>query len=92
MSDYRAALHCKARHRAREVFWGVHDRDAYRCPSCGGRGPFEVHHRNGDWLDNRRQNLIGVCHACHRRAHRERNTDARLAEWKSELAGLQEGA
>jgi 5-methylcytosine-specific restriction enzyme A len=50
-------------------------------PTCGvcGKAPSEqVHHRSGDWRDNRMENLQGVCSPCHRResgaAHRARQT------------------
>lgn len=62
----------KDRHRglARKVFWEAHSQDGYQCPDCGRRGadllrPFEIHHKNGDPMDNREQNLVGVCRPCH---------------------------
>jgi 5-methylcytosine-specific restriction endonuclease McrA len=40
-----------------------------RCADCGRSDvPLEVHHVNGDPLDNRIQNTIPLCRDCHRSA------------------------
>lgn len=47
------------------------ERDGWGCQKCGSRTNLEVHHsqfrsRQGDDSEN---NLITVCHACHRGIH-----------------------
>lgn len=51
-------------------------RDGYACTSCGNRGEgvrLEVHHlrRRADGGSNRPDNLVTLCHECHRRHHEE---------------------
>ena len=43
-------------------------RDNYRCSECG-YGYLEVHHIDGDRLNNNPENLITLCRRCHRKAH-----------------------
>lgn len=44
------------------------------CTVCGKEGRTDVHHRNGDWQDNRPENLMRLCRGCHLRAHREESS------------------
>jgi 5-methylcytosine-specific restriction endonuclease McrA len=49
----------------------VLERDNYHCQICGSNHLLEIHHirhfSNG--CDNRPQNLITVCHTCHKVIH-----------------------
>ena len=42
------------------------------CSRCGAPGASDVHHKNGDWTDNRPENLERICRSCHNRVHRRR--------------------
>jgi len=60
----------KHRRLARNRFWQKHDKEAYRCPDCSRKHDeindgFEVHHKNGNAVDNSIDNLVAVCQACH---------------------------
>jgi 5-methylcytosine-specific restriction endonuclease McrA len=47
-------------------------RDGWRCQNCGALAHLEVHHRElrSHSGDDREQNLITLCHACHSIVHR----------------------
>lgn len=81
----------RAHKRAREEFWERHDRDGYQCPSCGDGEAIEVHHRDGDPFNNNSDNLLGLCHSCHRWEHHQRNTDRRLETMESEFDAVANG-
>jgi len=50
---------------AREIFWDGRDRESYSCPTCGAEDTvFEVHHCDGDRLNNHPINLIAICKRC----------------------------
>lgn len=60
----------RSRSVARSVFWGRHEKDTYNCPDCGRGGGslvsgFEVHHKNGNPMDNSPENLVALCRTCH---------------------------
>lgn len=42
------------------------------CAICGASGSTDVHHKNGDWTDNRPENLIRLCRSCHLKAHHKK--------------------
>lgn len=51
----------------------VHSRSGDLCERCGGGGPFELHHRNGQrgQSHDTAKNLELLCKPCHRRHHTE---------------------
>lgn len=60
----------RSRAIARELYWQENDREQYECPDCGRReseieGTFEVHHKNGEAMDNRPENHVALCRVCH---------------------------
>lgn len=86
----RTRLKIEARRAARNRFWGQYDREGYECPDCGQSGVrFEVHHIDGDYLNNHMMNLIGLCHRCHKARHRRKRIERELTEWKSTVNELQ---
>lgn len=40
------------------------------CARCGKAKKTDVHHKNGDWKDNREDNLERLCRSCHIKTHR----------------------
>jgi len=66
MSDFKD----KSRKLARQKYWNENDRDSYECPDCRRSedeiiGTFEVHHKNGEPLDNTPDNHVALCRVCH---------------------------
>ncbi len=47
------------------------ERDAWCCQKCGKREQLEIHHliRRSQAGDDAEENLIALCHSCHRKAH-----------------------
>lgn len=90
MLQYRSqsVLSIKARETARSVYWDEYDRDEHTCWCCGSDAPLEVHHRDGDPLNNHLLNLVAVCHSCHRAIHRLQDTAESLAEWKASVGDI----
>lgn len=85
-SGSRKELRKRLQDDVRARYWDEYDRDTYECPVCGlDDVPLDVHHRNGDWMDNRFINLYAVCKRCHRREHARRMKRERLSQWKSEF-------
>ena len=42
------------------------------CEICGSEKSTEVHHKNGNWRDNRPENLMRVCRSCHVKQHKKK--------------------
>ena len=76
-------LRTKLTRSASRRFWRKHDREASVCVVCGVDEPLEVHHRDGNPLNQHAYNLVTVCHSCHVQEHRRRRTASRLESWKS---------
>lgn len=60
----------RSRRIARELYWERHDRGTYECPDCSRTedeliGALEVHHKNGEPMDNRPENHVALCRPCH---------------------------
>lgn len=64
--------------RWRRVCQTVHERDGHRCILCEKAGRLDTRHVNGDYNDNRLENLVSVCHRCHMQA--ELSLDATASE------------
>ncbi|GAA1280146.1 hypothetical protein GCM10009725_31210 [Aeromicrobium tamlense] len=78
-----------SRTEARETFWSKHVKSEYCCPDCGDQDAhFEVHHIDRDPYNNSIENLVGLCHWCHRRRHRREEIADRLDEMETEFAAL----
>jgi len=84
----REQLLIEARRTARELFWSQYDRETYTYPVCSSDGPFHVHHRDGDPLNNHFINLLAVCERCHRREHKRRARVEKVATWKERVEEL----
>ena len=89
----RSRLYIKARTKARARFWSYHDRGCYECPSCGRGGdtvdgPWHVHHKDRDPLNNEYVNLVAVCVRCHRKAHRLDAVNRRLRSMRRDFHAL----
>lgn len=58
--------------------WAAEHREARQltnpgpCERCGQGNARDVHHRSGDWHDNKPENLQRICRGCHNREHRKR--------------------
>jgi len=80
----------RSRRLAREAYWEKHDRDTYECPDCGRtqgeiQGVFEVHHKNGEPMDNRPENQIALCRLCHNLREGKKPSLQHIERLRSEL-------
>ena len=55
----------------KKYFSGRTDGKCEVCSEIPSSGKLHIHHKNGNSLDNRIENLIGVCPQCHRKLHKE---------------------
>ena len=77
----------RPQHRTREyqrLRRRILDACGYRCDGCGNAGRLELHHKNGDPLDDRPANLRPLCRPCHCAADGRRPGPDR-SEWNAEL-------
>lgn len=42
------------------------------CERCGVKEGLDVHHKDGNWRNNKKSNLETLCHGCHMRLHSRR--------------------
>jgi 5-methylcytosine-specific restriction endonuclease McrA len=65
---HRVRLDADAYHTLRR---NILERDGWRCQKCGARTNLEVHHGQfrSHQGDDSEDNLITVCHSCHRTIH-----------------------
>jgi hypothetical protein len=82
----REHLARRARGTAREIVDDLEGRD--ECLVCGSDGYVEVHHIDGDWLNNHPMNLAPLCRACHHDPHRTERAVERVQEMKAEFDDL----
>lgn len=83
---FRQRLSIKARATAREIIEELDGRD--ECVSCGSTGYVEVHHIDGDWLNNHPMNLAPLCYPCHKGTHRAERAAGRIQEMRDEFHSL----
>ncbi|AFH21813.1 hypothetical protein OSG_eHP10_00015 [environmental Halophage eHP-10] len=82
----RQRLAIRSRRQAREIVERLDGRD--ECLACGYNGYIEVHHIDGDWLNNHPMNLAPLCRACHYDAHRTERANERIQQMKADFAEL----
>lgn len=82
----RDRLRIRMRDKARMKIDELEGRD--ECLNCGATSAIEVHHIDGDWLNNHPMNLVPICHQCHRRAHRVKRASSRMQEMKEDLRDI----
>jgi len=83
MDELRYHLKRRSRHTARKRV-GEIDGDT-DCVVCGSSNGIEVHHIDGDWLNNHPINLAPVCHRCHKSTHQAESTHKRVKDMRNEL-------
>lgn len=87
----------RSRRLARESYWETHDRDTYECPDCGRggdeiRGRFEVHHKNGEPLDNRPENRVALCRVCHNLREDKKPSIKEIRHLRSQVGNEENGS
>lgn len=85
MSDFKS----RSRRLARERYWEEIDRDSYQCPDCNRSegeivGTFEVHHKNGEAMDNRPENHVALCRLCHMLREGKKPSDRHIRNLRSQ--------
>lgn len=93
MSVDRDAI--RARNVHRRWYWNQHDYETYECSDCG-RGleavdRFEVPHIDGNYRNGDPENLVGLCHRCHRARHREEEIENHIEDWRAGWGAVLDG-
>ena len=84
--DLHEHLQRKTRATARNIVDDLDGRDS--CLNCGD-GPYvEVHHIDGDMLNNHPMNLAPLCYPCHKKVHRIKRSAERVEQMREEFAAL----
>lgn len=92
MRDYKD----KSRKLARQRYWEEKDRDSYSCPDCCRSeeqvvGTFEVHHKNGEPMDNRPDNHVALCRVCHMLREGKKPSRKHIENLRSQLSDAETG-
>jgi len=66
----------------REVCFREYDQE---CQVCGAGGDLDVHHRDGNRVNNDAENLIPLCHSCHINIHAGNRDSELMSELIDEL-------
>lgn len=61
-------LYTAAHHSSRKVVYLIEDREK-KCELCGTTINIDVHHKDGNYRNNRSENLMVVCRSCHMKLH-----------------------
>ena len=62
---------------------GVYDHRKYRktsCELCSNTGRLDVHHKDGNRLNNQESNLMTLCRSCHRSIHQLRRGSGKVGK------------
>jgi len=84
--NLREQLQRRSRYTARKIVDGLEGREV--CLNCGEAGYIEVHHIDGDYLNNHPLNLVPLCRSCHKHAHRAKQQAKRMKKMRADFNGL----
>jgi 5-methylcytosine-specific restriction endonuclease McrA len=84
----QSALLIKARDRGRKRYWEFYDEDEHACQSCGKDVPLEIHHKDGDPLNNELVNLVALCRSCHRTVEKYKKNGTVRSQLEAEFDAI----